>query len=316
MARPVLLAVLFAIITAVTVDAHNWLTRPEAFNRQFKTSDCRGAECTNACPEILLPDEMRNTIHRPAEEWKRGQTVKIAWARNNHHGGMMRISLVPVPKMNVRGAHARFALQYGCWESGEYECAREGDSCGTDVRKRGYRRFVTIPSCFVDGDYVLGYVWYGGLHFKKKHGQFPDFYSCSFVRISGGAPVGGSYSPQWVPGNGDKVVGGRCLTSSTSVGLCGNRGCRSRKAFYGIASIFKGGPAKKFTQWDVRRAFREGQTNELQGLCREDVCCKKRCGSCGGPNCSRLPGGGSNCCFTAIKRSGRSCTKYPPPCRR
>lgn len=317
MARsPTLCLLLVFCVIATTARSHNWLTKPEAYNKRFPTGDCRGAGCTNACPQILFPDEMRNTPNRPGAYWRRGQVVKVAWARNNHHGGLFRLSLVPVPKMHQRGAHATFALEYGCWESGEYDCGKEGDPCGTDRKKKAYRRYVKIPTVFVDGDYVLGYVWYGGLHFKKKHGQFPDFYSCAFVRIKGGKRVGGWHQPKWNAGYGDKVVKGRCLTSSTSVGLCGNRGCKSRKSFLGVSSLFKGSPPKGINQWDVKRAFADGPMNELLGLCREDVCCPRSCGGCGGGNCNKMRGGGKNCCFTSIKKSGRSCKKFAPPCVR
>jgi len=44
------------------------------------------------------------------------------------------------------------------------------------------------------------------------------------------------------------------------------------------------------------------------------VCCAKSCGTCGGPACGTLPGGGSNCCLGPIIKSRKRCEKHDPPC--
>lgn len=311
-----LLLALVLLLQPLRARSHNWLTHPPAFNPNFATRDCQGAECTNACPRILEPSRMRNTVGRPAATWARGQTVKVAWARNNHHGGLIRLSLVPVPQMNSRAAHARFALQFGCWESGEYACAREGDTCGTDRAGRAFKRHVRVPRVFVDGDYVLGYVWYGGLHFRRRRGMFADFHSCAFVRVRGGARAGGRHRAAWVAGTGARVVAGRCLTASTSVGLCGRNGCAWRRAFYGTSSRFRGRRPRRVSAGDVRRAFRGGSGGELAGVCKGTVCCEKRCGKCAGVGCGAAPGGAAACCASTIERSGRRCDRVDPPCVR
>merc|ERR1719330_234215 len=33
---------------------------------------------------------------------------------------------------------------------------------------------------------------------------------------------------------------------------------------------------------------------------REDKCCAKSCGGCGGPACNKMPGGPNNCCMGLI----------------
>lgn len=52
-----------------------------------------------------------------------------------------------------------------------------------------------MPGIYGDGDYVLGHVWYGGIHFPlKEERNFSDFWSCAYVRIRGGKKVGGRIS--------------------------------------------------------------------------------------------------------------------------
>lgn len=43
-------------------------------------------------------------------------------------------------------------------------------------------------------------------------------------------------------------------------------------------------------------------------------CCPKACGVCGGRNCRRLPLGRDNCCTSAIRDSGRKCSRVSAPC--
>ena len=40
---------------------------------------------------------------------------------------------------------------------------------------------------------------------------------------------------------------------------------------------------------------------------KKDVCCAKTCGTCGGADCSQLPGGEYNCCVGKIRQSGKIC---------
>lgn len=228
------------------------------------------------------------------------------------------ISLVPVPSMNSRNAHIKYALQYGCWESGEYDCRAAGDSCGTDKRKRAFRRWLKIPTTYPDGDYVVGYVWFGGLHYRREKGQFPDFWSCSFVKIRGGAPLGGWHRAKFVPGWGRGIVGGKCQTSASGVGDCARYGCPQRRSFYGIPRPFNTGKVPPgISAGTVKAGFNSnsGDANEVTGLCKSNVCCEKRCGRCGGTRCNKLPGG-DKCCIGVIQRSGRPCSKFPPPCIR
>lgn len=310
--------ILLLALTTVSVHAHNWLLRPKAYNLKFHTRDCKGLECINACPNFLPRRQMNNTIYDPAAIWQRGQKVDVGWARNSHHGGFVRLSLVPVPLMQDRAAHERFAIEYGCWETGAYNCNVVGGWCGTDRNKTAYGRTITVPTIFPDGDYVLGYVWFGGLHYQREHGQFPDYFSCSFVKVSGGAPVHGTHRARWVPGDSHLDVDGKCKTSCTRVGKCGNEGCWNAKAFYGVPRVFSRGKPRAITADDVYMGLRTHTwvVSELRGICVSDVCCDRKCKECGGEGCGWFGGGGKTCCIGALRKMRRSCDDYPPPCVR
>ena len=45
----------------------------------------------------------------------------------------------------------------------------------------------------------------------------------------------------------------------------------------------------------------------INGIQKDDVCCSKSCGQCGGANCQNFPGGFSKCCKGAIKNIGAVC---------
>lgn len=343
------LSIFFASLVSLfsTARSHDWMTNPTPYNRVFRARDCKGRQCTDACPPKWKG--MNNSRDDPAVTWKRGETVRVTWAKNNHHGGMIRIALVPVDKIWDRVWHEKMTLIHGCWDSGEYKCNNEED-CGTDMDKRAFARNVTIPSTFPNGDYVLGFVWYGGLYYNSRRGFFPDFYSCSHVRIFGGTTLGGQYKAFFEPGVGPKVRRGKCLTSSDRIGDCEISGCPKRKSFRAVPRIFREGGPDPITPAIIARGFdREplmqssgngtfsgsiapkykshnrkkiryepeehygkedsnGNRTKDSGVCRNNICCASSCRYCGGKGCQLREGGGSNCCMSRIVESKRRCS--------
>lgn len=319
--------------------AHNWLTKPLAYNRVYRARDCKGRQCTDACPSKWARG-MNNSREEPAEVWRRGDRVDITWNRNNHHGGMFRLTLVPVDRMWDREWHARMTLLHGCWETGAYKCNPEKEDCGTDKESVSFRRRIRVPSVFPDGDYVVGYVWYGGLYFDSRRGFFPDFYSCSHVRIQGGKKVGGVFQPYFQAGKGPKVKNGRCRTSADQIGQCERTGCPKKKSFRGIPRNFrKGRKPKPITPELVAAGFDPVPSQGMHpsgvsvestettiadkygsydsGICNGRVCCASTCGSCGGSACEMRNGGGKGCCMGKIIEANKRCSPTTSaPCLR
>ena len=45
-----------------------------------------------------------------------------------------------------------------------------------------------------------------------------------------------------------------------------------------------------------------------------DTCCAAECGTCGGSDCNKHPGGSKNCCNGAIRKAGIYCDGSAAPC--
>lgn len=153
----------------------------------------------------------------PAASYRRGQSVKIKYQRNNHGpGGFVRLSIIPPHRMMDKEIHEHNAFHYSCFGATPVKAApaeRKADrwgfsiagNDGKDIAAGYYAINVTIPDVVPDGKYVLGWVWYGGTGgpvtnepYKTEpwsKGYFSDYWSCSFVEVKGGAPLQSSYTP-------------------------------------------------------------------------------------------------------------------------
>lgn len=129
----------------------------------------------------------------------------------------MRFSLVPTHLRMDKQAHNKLAFRYSCFESGKHVC--EFESCGTDVWL--YKTDVQIPTSHPDGDYVLSWAWFGGLSVQKSY--FGDYFSCTFVRISGGE-LTSSYTPVFDPGEKTRH-NNNCQSSVDRLGTCNMEPC-------------------------------------------------------------------------------------------
>lgn len=113
--------------------------------------------------------------------------------------------------------HAANAFLYTCW--GANAVPASSDEMGRDdygytlIGSDGdqhnfaigyYTRQVIIPPCVPDGDYVLGFAWYGGTtslvdgtnpQKPSKYGYYGDYWSCAFVRIEGGVKLASKCKP-------------------------------------------------------------------------------------------------------------------------
>lgn len=265
---------------AATASSHSWITSPRHYDRRaLKARTCKqksrsqnvrhpyslpSPRCTWACP-LFRPLSSVSPNH-PAAVWKRGERISAVWTKNNHHGGFVRLSLVPLSAIHDPRAHSRLTLLHTCWESGEHHC-RPGQDCGTDKSGEAFQKFLRIPSVFPDGLYVFGYVWYGGLNFTRKFGQFPDYHSCSIVRIEGGDDLKGTYAPYFDAGLGRRIVNGMCQSSATRVGECIDGGCDRRGSFYAVPALFSNGRAPSpFTQEDVIRIAKGSEIHSKEPI--------------------------------------------------
>lgn len=215
----------FMLISIITLlkfaKGHSFLIKPVPYQRMYEVGEypngCKPFECL-ACPKLASPrSRNENLPERPAEKWARGQRVTIQWAKNNHWGGFIRIAIVPVEKMFDHVHQKRLALYFGCWQQNVRKCT--ANICGSDRGMNLLQTQLVVPANIPDGVYVLAWVWFGGVHFKQDNPKFPDYYSCSFIRISGGADLVHTYQPYFDADNG-RGVPGTCRVGFTEPGKC------------------------------------------------------------------------------------------------
>ncbi|GAB0494656.1 hypothetical protein MMPV_005952 [Pyropia vietnamensis] len=199
-----------------SVAAHSSLIIPK--ERTYETA-CRVggmrstsmSNCTGPCPTRKLRENY--TIMR----LRRGRRFPIVYYRNNHKGGFLRLSLVPVDQAMNHTAHRVNAFRTSCWSHGRVWCGR--GVCGNDRKRSRYKQMITVPPVFPDGEYVLGFVWYGGGY------QQGDYYSCARVRVHGGVRLRPTYRP--VLTRTDKK--GRCLSTASAIGDCAVEPCTRKQ---------------------------------------------------------------------------------------
>jgi len=264
------------VLPFVVVRAHYNLISPQPYNR----IDCNAPRCRGPCPPIWRSgrSRARNSPQRPAAVWRRGDVKEISWHRNNHEGGFVRMSLVPVKYMNNHLWHKKTAFAYSCFATNKYYCGKN-KRCGTDQRGHAFRTWVRIPQILPDGDYVFSHTWAGGLHWRRRRAFFSDYYTCSFIRIRGG-PVKQRYQPTFNAGRSrHRYVnrkGGVCASTSRYVGECGGMEClknpvglRSRKNL--MRSEAKHGKVKSIKDMPFKKRTRTQRNTLLTSLKNEGL---------------------------------------------
>jgi len=257
-------AAVTALLAAATVaalsgvaTAHSSLTQPASMSF---TTDCRvsrgpgptARNCPGPCPNIMLKRHgVGSSSSQPAATYRRGQTVRVRWARNNHEGGFVRWALVPVGSMMDAKVHEQMAFRWGCWSAGRFACkggAHRKRFCIDDALDKpvghAYQDWLTIPSIYPDGDYVLSFAWYGGVRNNKPKrrpvlSSLGDYYDCSYVRIAGGGVVEPAHTPTFRPGTRTRFPN-RCVASVNRLGPCREEPCTVGRRANG-KSLHQGG---------------------------------------------------------------------------
>lgn len=241
----VLQAVLFLILFSIVI-SHSFLLVPRGDFVSFRKPECRLGGPAHAPNDTCLgpcisEDRWQFDKNARTTTFRRGQNVTIVWPRNNHEGGFVRFALVPRSDRMNHDAHARMVFHYACFESDRVPC--DYSYCGTDSKKTVFQTSVIIPPIYPDGLYVLGWAWFGGI--INSESFFGDYWSCSFIRIRGGAPVQQNYQPVFIPGKKNKGAGGvgtsTCRSAVNNVGICVREPCPGRKPAFTSPSSFESG---------------------------------------------------------------------------
>lgn len=172
----------------------------------------------------------------PSTLFRRGETVFMKWTRNNHQSGFVRFTLVPKQDRMDNAMHDKFSFHYACWEAGKTNCAQQ-EFCGTDQERIRFQTPVEIPRVFPDGEYVLGWSWYGGTRFRDggPKAEYGDYYSCANIVIEGSVDENGQpnsdgpieqYTPVFIPGLESGMS--TCFASVSQLGICASEPCYAR----------------------------------------------------------------------------------------
>lgn len=201
--------------------------------------------CKTACPSL------GDSSDSPVATWQRGETVSNVYTRNNHHGGFMRWSLVPIEHMYDEEWHSKNAFLYGCWEADIENCGSE--DCGSDKKDKRFRRTFDVPAVYPDGIYIFASVWYGGTRYQRDFSLFSDYNTCAIVEIKGGTDVVESYMAKFVPGisSRDSVPDGFCLSASDRVRQCDGEPCNVSAKFMVPRSFADGNSPAPILSSDV-----------------------------------------------------------------
>lgn len=176
----------------------------------------RLGKCPGPCPNSDFRPESNPS--NPAAVYRRGSTYEVRWTRNNHEGGFVRWALVPVAQKDNKHAHEKFAFHWSCWNINRFQCSpmeRQRD-CQYDRNNHAFRDYLRIPANLPNGDYVLGWSWYGGGR-KGGRSHFGDYFDCSYVRVEGGRNL----EPMHVP----TLAGRGCWATVNRPGICKSEPC-------------------------------------------------------------------------------------------
>ncbi len=156
----------------------------------------------------------------PVMKWKRGDRKRVKWHRDNHSNGFIRLTLVPAWDRMNKSEHDAHKFFYSCFDANRVKCDKK-DYCGTGkyISSIGF----DVPAV-PDGDYVLGWSWFGS--FSEKNGKvdyhFADYWSCTKVRIRGGIEPRGE---RQTPGFASGTEHGYCRGLGNRIGVCNVEPC-------------------------------------------------------------------------------------------
>ena len=140
------------MLTSTIIYAHATFLIPEPRKKHYMAFDAK-----NACGTFNDP----YTKYKPTLTTKRGSEIETQWEKNNHGGGFIRYSIVP---MNMSSEIGIFAKKENIFY---YECADKKCSAPNpglmDPITNPSKCFgkISIPGWVTDGDYTIQTSWYG-----------------------------------------------------------------------------------------------------------------------------------------------------------
>lgn len=186
-----------------TALAHNWLLNPQpritGEAGLYGASRSQQDNCENS--DTNVPGQ---------NNYQRGQSVDASWVYNNHYGGFVRFSLVPLGQEGDKDAMndpANFisisCMSRNCggrtqgYSDSQYDYlspynlpAQSGVPFDNSNPENACSTSLTIPSYIEDGTFVLQWVMYG-THDSDgdKDKALPFYRNCANIQVSGGSQL-------------------------------------------------------------------------------------------------------------------------------
>lgn len=172
------------VIAANYVMGHTWLLNPTPRHDNLCIPVFDNSNCCKPAPGGVL-----------GATYQRGQIISTSWGRNNHVGGFIRYTIVPLSQSDNPGVFENDAavFQYNCYAP---QCVGSGgnffagDPGGTPFNANQCSMNLRIPDWLPDGQYTIQWRWHsGGDNYNTRNLGLLDFVSCHDFNIAGG-PLG------------------------------------------------------------------------------------------------------------------------------
>lgn len=206
------------------VSCHQHMTKPTPISYMFACRIGDKINCPGPCPNRLFRPGQKGT--KPSTTVRRGDLLPVHIAKNNHAGGFNRWSLVRVEDINNRIAHEKGAFLWSCADSNVTHCNQNNRkrNCRVDKNNEFYKKRIRIPTIYPDGNYVLGWAWYGGANRFAEKGAFGDYYDCAYLRIEGGTNET-KWRKKFDPAGSLFGKHGLCRATTNQLGVCWRQKC-------------------------------------------------------------------------------------------
>jgi hypothetical protein len=176
-----------------------------------------------------------NKPNNPTSVYTRGQIIKTQWGRNNHVGGFIRYSIVPLinsDTLNIFNNDSN-VFQYNCYAPqcvGNNNNFYAPDQPGTGFNQNKCSMNIKIPNWLPDGSYTIQWRWHsGGDNFNQRNLGLWDFKSCHDFRIQGGPLLQKPQCPLFIGGDASNPNINACeFFKDNSINTCTiEKGCIS-----------------------------------------------------------------------------------------
>jgi hypothetical protein len=171
----------FITLLSTSVMSHTWLLNPTS---RYQSTCLPAYDNSNCCAQ--RPSSISTS-------YSRGQIVSTSWGRNNHVGGFIRYSIVPIDQSDTYGVFddVSTVFQYNCYAP---QCVGNGggffsgDPPGTPFNGIRCSMNIKIPDWLPDGTYTLQWRWHsGGDSFNIRNLGLVDYVACHDFNIRGGS---------------------------------------------------------------------------------------------------------------------------------